>query len=230
DWGRPLRNRVPTRGSELICTDTKLLATISFGSLKPKSATWTVYSVSSRAGAARSPPAGAWLWGGVPKTVIAIVLGGAFATSTPAMLPPSVALLVAVPPLSWTLKVRPVTLPAPTPVASKVRLAAVRSARETGKPAAAWAVLIGLPLKLSAPPLGRPVMTTPARMLAGRSLGSVRPAKLAAPKVKVAPVPTEMALLAPSGASLTGLMLIVRRLASRSVFAPPLAVQPVHFV
>src|SRR5436190_1366066 len=216
DWpavsATPLLVSVPDAalGIEVITTAANALAGLSFGSLKPNSSAVKVWAVPSLVVMVLSVPTGASF---TLVTLIVIVLGDGSRSTPP----------LAVPPLSWTWKVK---LASAGPLALA---AGVNTSRpELMSPTVTnWPAVTGLPLRVSVPDaaVGIVVISTANSVFAGLSFGSVKP-NSSAVKVWAVPSLVVMVLSVPTGASFTLVTLIVIVLADWSVSTPPLAVPP----
>ena len=187
----PLSRSDPPAGSVVILIASRALAGVSNGSVKPKSAAANVTAVSSRVVIVLSAPAGASL---TAVTLNVMVLGD-WSRSTPPL---------AVPPSSRTWKVKAASaLPLALTGGVQTSLPDVMSASAT-----TWPALTATPLSRNVPPVGRVVIFTASKALAGVSLGSVKP-KSAAVNAYGASSLVVIDLSAPAGASLTDTTWIV---------------------
>ena len=122
-----------------------------------------------------------------------VIVFGLWSVSTP---------LLAVPPSSITWKVK-VETPVPLLLSAGVQVMLGMLASVT-----TWPVVMATPESLSVPVVGKVVILTLAKALAGLSLGSVKPKSAAASATAVSSSVVRV-LSAPAGASLTGITVMV---------------------
>src|SRR3984893_15423584 len=197
-------------GIVVISTAAKLLAGLSLGSVKPKLAAAKAKAVSSLVVTVLLVPAGA----SFTEVTLMVMVFGDWSRLTPPL---------AVPPSSCTWKVK---------LASTAPLALLAGVNFRS-PALMSAMLMNCPAVTATPPsvsvaeaeVGIVVISTAAKLLAGLSLGSVKP-KLAAAKAKAVSSLVVTVLLVPAGASFTEVTLMVMVFGDWSRLTPPLAVSP----